>query len=306
MPKAVFGRDFEFLPPSELLSFEEITRVARIFVSLGARKIRVTGGEPLVRREIEHLVEMLAGIDGLEDLTLTTNGSLLAEKAELLRRAGLQRVSVSLDSIDDAVFRSMNDVGFGVVRVIEGIDAAVAAGFDPVKVNCVVKRGINETGIVDLIRRFRGSGVIVRFIEYMDVGQTNGWRLDDVVPAREILAAIDKEIPLVPVEANYRGEVARRYRFASGEGEIGIVSSVTQPFCGDCTRARLSSEGKVYTCLFASEGHDLRALVRGGATDSELREFISALWGAREDRYSEIRTSRTTALPKVEMSHIGG
>ncbi len=304
MPKEVFGRDYTFLPRSELLSFEEIERLARVFVGHGVEKIRITGGEPLLRRELERLVERLAAIDGL-DLTLTTNGSLLTQKAQALADAGLRRVTVSLDSLDDEAFRAMNDVDFPVARVLEGIEAAVAAGL-PVKVNMVVKRGVNEADVLPMARHFHGSGHTLRFIEYMDVGHSNGWRMDDVVPAAEIVTAIDAELPLEPLEANYRGEVARRYGYRDGGGEIGVIASVTQPFCGGCSRARLSAEGKLYTCLFAVRGHDLRALVRSGASDAELAERIGAIWRARSDRYSELRSERTLDLPKVEMSYIGG
>jgi GTP 3',8-cyclase len=304
-PKEVFGRDYPFLPRAELLTFEEIERVARTFVGLGVEKVRITGGEPLVRRDLETLVGLLARIDGL-DLTLTTNGALLAPKAQALKDAGLSRVTVSLDSLDDDVFRAMNDVDFPVERVLAGIDAALAAGLDPVKVNVVVKRGLNEDGILPMAQHFHGTGVVLRFIEYMDVGHTNGWRLDDVVPAAEIVAAVDAELPLEPVEPAYRGEVANRWRYRDGGGEIGVISSVTQPFCGDCTRARLSADGQVYTCLFAVKGHDLRALVRGGASDKELSAAIAAIWRARTDRYSELRSAATADLPKVEMSYIGG
>jgi len=306
MPKEVFGREFHFLPAVELLSFEEIARLVRIFIGLGVEKIRITGGEPLVRRDVDKLISMLAPIDGLKDLTLTTNGSLLAAKAAALKAAGLQRLSVSLDSLDDAVFRAMNDVDFPVARVLDGIEVAQRIGLAPIKVNVVVKRGANEHTIVDLARRFRDTGIIVRFIEYMDVGTTNGWRLDDVVPATEIFTTIDAALPLEPLEPNYSGEVARRYRFRDGGGEIGIIASVTQPFCGDCTRARLSSDGQLFTCLFASKGHDLRALLRSGASDAEIAQAIGRVWVARDDRYSEIRTSLTKAPHKVEMSRIGG
>ena len=304
MPKEVFGRDHRFLDRKELLSFEEIERVARTFVDLGVEKIRITGGEPLVRRNIEDLVARLAAIDGL-DLTLTTNASLLARKAEALRAAGLDRINVSLDSLDDATFRAMNDVDFPVARVLEGIEAAAAAGL-PVKVNAVVKRGVNDDGVVEMARHFRGTGHSLRFIEYMDVGATNGWRLDDVVPAAEIVERIDAAFPLEPVEAAYRGEVAQRFRYRDGAGEMGVIASVTQPFCGDCTRARISAEGKLYTCLFAVRGTDLRALLRGGATDDELRDAITGVWLRRTDRYSEIRTEQTSELPRIEMSYIGG
>jgi cyclic pyranopterin phosphate synthase len=305
MPKEVYGRDYAFLPRSELLSFEEIERVARMFVSLGVEKIRITGGEPLVRRDVERLVEKLAGIRSL-DLTLTTNGALLAAKAQALADAGLTRVTVSLDSLDDETFRRMNDVDFPVTRVLEGIEAASAAGLAPVKVNVVVKRGVNDDGILDLARFFHGRGHVVRFIEYMDVGHTNGWRLDDVLPASEIVRRIDEELPLEPVEPAYRGEVARRYRYRDGGGEVGVIASVTQPFCGDCTRARLSADGKLYTCLFAVRGHDLRALLRNGADDDELTAALADVWRARDDRYSELRSAETAELDKVEMSYIGG
>jgi cyclic pyranopterin phosphate synthase len=304
MPKEVFGRDYRFLPRRELLSFEEIERVARAFVGLGVRKLRITGGEPLVRRDLELLVSRLAALGDL-DLTLTTNGALLAAKAKVLAEAGLTRVTVSLDSLDDEVFRQMNDVDFPVARVLGAIDAVSDAGL-PVKVNVVVKRGVNEESVLDMARRFRGTGHAVRFIEYMDVGATNGWRLDDVVPAAEIVRAIGAEFPLEPVEPAYRGEVAERYRYLDGQGEIGVIASVTQPFCGNCTRARLSADGKLYTCLFAVRGHDLRALLRSGADDEELDAAVRAVWERRSDRYSELRTEQTAALRKVEMSYIGG
>ncbi len=306
MPKEVFGRDFRFQPPAQLLTFEEITRLARIFVDNGVEKLRITGGEPLIRRDVEKLVEMLAGLDGLKDLTLTTNGSLLVKKAQALKDAGLQRITVSLDSLDDAVFRAMNDVDFPVERVLEGMDAAREAGLWPIKINMVVKRGVNEHSIVDMARHFHGTGYILRFIEYMDVGTTNGWKMDDVVSAAEIVKAIDAELPLEPAEANYPGEVARRYRYKDGGGEIGVIASVTQPFCGDCTRARLSSEGLLYTCLFGVRGHDLRAPLREGKTDEELSEIVRRVWRVRADRYSELRTLETAPKRKVEMSHIGG
>jgi cyclic pyranopterin phosphate synthase len=306
MPKEVFGRDFQFLPSAALLTFEEITRLARIFIGQGVEKLRLTGGEPLVRRDLETLIAMLAPLPGLHDLTLTTNGSLLARKARALKDAGLQRITVSLDSLDNAVFKAMNDVDFPVERVLEGIAAAQAVGLAPIKINMVVKRGVNEQSVVDMARYFHGTGIILRFIEYMDVGSTNGWRLDDVVGGAEIVRMIDAVLPLEPAEANYRGEVAQRYRYRDGGGEIGIISSVTQPFCGDCTRARLSSEGLLYTCLFGLRGHDFRALLRGGATDAEITAFVQQVWRGRADRYSEIRTRATARRPKVEMSHIGG
>jgi cyclic pyranopterin phosphate synthase len=303
MPKEVYGRDHRFLERRELLSFEEIARIARVFTSAGVRKLRLTGGEPLVRRDLERLVAQLAELD--VDLTLTTNGSLLPQKAQLLADAGLDRVTVSLDSLDDAQFRALNDVDFPVDRVLEGIDAAAAAGL-PVKVNAVVKRGANDDQIVPMAAFFRERGHTLRFIEYMDVGHTNGWRLDDVVPAAEIVARLDDAFGVDPVEPAYRGEVARRWRYRDGAGEIGVIASVTQPFCGDCTRARLSAEGRVFTCLFAVRGHDLRAVVRGGASDDELAAAIRGLWGSRKDRYSELRSEATSDLPRVEMSYIGG
>jgi GTP 3',8-cyclase len=305
MPKEVFGREYQFLERDELLTFEEIERVARIFVAHGVTKIRLSGGEPLVRRHMERLVEMLGRIPGL-DLAMTTNASLLARKADSLKRAGLRRITVSLDSLDNDVFMAMNDVRFPVDRVLEGIEAAEAAGFRPIKINCVVRRGMNEHTVADMARRFKGTGHIVRFIEYMDVGTTNGWRLDDVVPAQQIVEMIDSEMPIEPIEPNYRGEVANRYRYTDGSGEIGIIASVTQPFCGNCTRARLSADGSIYTCLFATVGHDLRAALRDGASDDELSSLIAVVWARRGDRYSEIRSADTAALPKVEMSYIGG
>jgi cyclic pyranopterin phosphate synthase len=305
MPKEVFGKDYAFLERREILTFEEIARLARIFHGLGVEKIRLTGGEPLIRRNIEQLVELLAGIPGL-DLTLTTNGSSLQRKASALKAAGLRRITVSLDSLDDAVFRRLNDVDFPVARVLEGIDAAAAAGLTPVKVNMVVKRGENDDSILPMARFFRGTGHILRFIEYMDVGHTNGWRMNDVVTAREIIDLIGREMPLEPVDPNYPGEVAERWRYRDGSGEIGVIASVTQAFCRTCTRLRLSTEGKLYTCLFATIGHDLRALLRGGAPDEALRMAASGIWSKRADRYSEIRTSQTARLPKIEMSYIGG
>lgn len=306
MPKDVFGRDYPFLPRAELLSFEEITRLARIFVAHGVEKIRLTGGEPLLRKDIERLIEMLGRVEGLKDLTLTTNGSLLARKAQSLRSAGLGRVTVSLDSLDDAVFSAMNDVSFPVARVLEGIEAAAAAGLAPVKVNMVVKKGVNDGSVLEMAEFFRGSGHVLRFIEFMDVGSSNGWRMDQVVPAAEIVRSVDERWPLEPVDPNYAGEVANRYRYRDGAGEIGVIASVTQAFCSACTRARLSAEGKLYTCLFAVRGHDFRDLLRSGRTDQEIAEHLRSVWGARVDRYSEIRSSRTVDLPKVEMSYIGG
>jgi cyclic pyranopterin phosphate synthase len=304
----VFGRDFQFLPRAELLTFDELTRLAQIFVSLGVEKIRLTGGEPLVRRDLERLVGMLAVLPGLSDLTLTTNGSLLAAKAQVLRNAGLQRVTVSLDSLDEAVFAAMNDAGFPVAAVLEGIDAAEAAGLYPIKINMVVRRGINEDSVVPMARYFRPRGHVLRFIEYMDVGHTNGWRLDDVVPAAEIVARIDAEMPLEPGAPNYPGEVATRWRYRDGMGEVGIIASVTQPFCRDCTRARLTADGVLYTCLFATRGTDLRAPLRAGRPDEAIAAEIAGVWGRRDDRYSELRGLLTVAEPerRVEMSHIGG
>ncbi len=306
MPKEIFNREYEFLERELLLSFEEIERLTRIFVAHGVDKVRITGGEPLLRRDLEQLVRMLAAVEGLADLTLTTNGALLERKAESLAAAGLRRVTVSLDSLDDDTFKAMNDVGFPVSRVLDGIDAAARAGLDPVKVNMVVKRGVNDHSIPDMARHFKGSGHILRFIEYMDVGTTNGWRLDDVVPAAEIVETIAAELPIEPAEPNYPGEVARRWRYCDGDGEIGIVASVTRPFCAGCTRARISAEGRLYTCLFATSGHDLRHMLRSGASDAEISELVGAVWGNRSDRYSELRSAATVGLPKVEMSYIGG
>jgi cyclic pyranopterin phosphate synthase len=305
MPKEIFGPDYQFLQRAKILTFEEITRLARIFVAQGVRKIRLTGGEPLVRRDLPILIGMLAAIPDI-DLTLTTNGSLLVKQAAALKEAGLKRVSVSLDSLDDEIFKAMNDVDFPVEKVIEGMDAAAKAGLGPIKVNMVVKRGLNESSILPMSRFFREKGHILRFIEYMDVGHSNGWRLDDVVPAAEIIKMINAEMPLEPVDPNYRGEVAGRWRYKDGSGEIGVVASVTQAFCRDCNRARLSAEGQLYTCLFAIKGHDFRDLIRRGATDQEITNAITAVWGKRSDRYSEIRSENTLSLPKVEMSHIGG
>src|SRR5437660_6420236 len=304
MPKEVFGRDYAFLERTQLLSLEEIARVVGVFAALGVRTVRITGGEPLVRRNLEHLVELVAVIPGLE-LALTTNGALLPQKAEALARAGLDRVTVSLDSVDDATFRALNDVDFPVQRVLDGIDAAEAAGLR-VKVNAVVKRGANDDGIVALAEHFRGTPHTLRFIEYMDVGHTNGWRLDDVVSAEEIVRKLDAVWPLEPLEPARADETARRFRYRDGAGEIGVIASVTQPFCGGCSRARLSAEGRLHTCLFALKGHDLRAPLRLGAGDDELAELIRGIWGKRTDRYSELRTAKTSALPKVEMSYIGG
>jgi len=304
MPREVFDAHYSFLPHSAILSFEEIARLARIFVGLGVEKIRLTGGEPLVRRDLHRLVAMLKELD--VELTLTTNGSLLARNAPALAQAGLDRVTVSLDSLDEATFRAMNDVDFPVAKVLESIDAAAAAGLSPVKINMVVKRGVNDRDILPMAERWRGSGHIARFIEYMDVGSSNGWRMDDVVPSAEVVRRISERWPLEPVGANYAGEVAERWRYADGGGEIGVISSVTQAFCSSCTRMRLSTEGALFTCLFAQSGHDLKSLVRGGASDGEIRDQIAAVWQRRADRYSEIRTAETAKLQKVEMSYIGG
>ncbi|MDR1529513.1 MAG: GTP 3',8-cyclase MoaA [Burkholderiales bacterium] len=309
MPKNAFGRDHPFLSHDEVLRFEETARLAKIFVDLGVRKIRLTGGEPLLRKHLENLVELLVAIDGDIDLALTTNASMLAKKARVLREAGLRRITVSLDAIDDETFRRLNDVDFPLRRVLEGIDAATAAGFESIKINSVIRRGLNEHAILPLIKHFKGSGHIVRFIEFMDVGSTNGWRMDDVVSAAEIVRQIDAEYPLEAVDANYHGEVASRWRFKDGSGEIGVIASVTRAFCRDCTRARLSTNGKVFTCLFATEGYDLRGLLRKGADDETLMRTVMALWQMRGDHYSEIRMSNTVfdrGAQKIEMSYIGG
>lgn len=306
MPKDVFGPGFQFLPHGELLTFEEIVRVAKLFRGFGVQKVRLTGGEPLVRAQIEKLIEMLAiALPGV-DLTLTTNGSALKAKAQALKAAGLTRITVSLDSLDDATFRAVNDVAFPVAKVLEGIEAARTAGFDSVKVNMVVKRGINDAHIVDMARYFKGSGNIVRFIEFMDVGSTNGWKMDHVVPSAEVVRAIDDVFPCEPVHPNYSGEVAKRWRYKDGSGEFGVISSVTEAFCNSCTRARLSSDGTMYTCLFASQGYDFKSLLRSEKSDDEIRETIATIWRARDDRYSEIRTNETAKSRKVEMSYIGG
>ena len=306
MPKEIFNRDYEFLARGALLSFEEIDRVARSFVRHGVRKIRLTGGEPLLRKGIEGLIAKLSLIPDLEEVTLTTNGALLGRKAQDLAAAGLRRVTVSLDSMQDAVFAAMNDVGFGVQGVLDGITAAAEAGLTPIKINMVVKRGVNEGSILDMARHFKGSGHTLRFIEYMDVGTTNGWRLDDVVPARDIVQMLDQEFGIEPVGPSYRGEVAQRWRYRDRTGEVGVISSVTQPFCSDCTRARLSAEGVLYTCLFATSGTDLREVLRAGASDKMLDEVVCGLWTNRADRYSETRSSQTVGLRKVEMSYLGG
>jgi cyclic pyranopterin phosphate synthase len=303
MPREVFDANHQFLPHSAILSFEEIARLARVFVGLGVHKLRLTGGEPLVRRDLQRLVAMLAELPA--EITLTTNGSLLAKQAKALKAAGLHRVTVSLDSLDDATFRAMNDADYPVAKVVDAIEVAAAEGL-PVKVNTVVKRGVNDQDIVRMAERWRGTGHIARFIEYMDVGSSNGWRMDDVVPSAEVVKRISARWPLVPVDANYAGEVAERWRYVDGAGEIGVISSVTQAFCSTCNRMRLSTEGSLFTCLFAQSGHDLKSLVRGGATDEELRNEIAAVWQRRTDRYSEIRTEATSRERKVEMSYIGG
>src|SRR6202171_4502920 len=306
MPAEVFGKDYAFLPRDAILTFEEIARVVRVAAAHGVTKVRLTGGEPLVRREIKRLVAMVATVNGVEDIAMTTNGATLAGKAQALKDAGLTRITVSLDSLDDQVFEAMNGVGAPLARVLEGIDAASAAGLLPIKLNAVVKRGLNDAGILDLARFARERGFVLRFIEYMDVGTTNGWRLDDVVPAAEIVETIGAHYPVEAIGAHYPGEVARRYRYADGQGEIGVISSVTQPFCQGCTRARLTAEGKLYTCLFASAGHDVRALLRGSGGDVGLEALLSRGWRDRADRYSEERASLTAPRERIEMSYVGG
>jgi cyclic pyranopterin phosphate synthase len=310
MPKEVFGRDYAFLPRDEILSYEEIRRLASVFVGLGVQKLRITGGEPTVRRGLPELVAMLAALrtpdGGQLDLALTTNGSALRQLARPLADAGLRRVTVSLDSLDDATFRRMNGVDVPVAKVLDGIDAAREAGLGPIKINVVLKRGENDDGILDLARWARDEGHILRFIEYMDVGTTNGWRLDEVVPAMEVVETIGREWPLEAEAPSYAGEVAERWRYADGRGEIGVIASVTRPFCGDCTRARLSAEGKLYTCLFSAVGHDLRDPLRAGLSDDELAGLVSRVWAGRDDRYSELRAAATNHLPKIEMFALGG
>ena len=307
MPKEIFGAGYPFLPNDEVLSFEEITRLGRVFAAHGVQKFRLTGGEPLVRRNLEQLVAMLVEIEGVDDIAMTTNGSLLSlKKAKALREAGLRRVTVSLDSLDDAVFKSMNDVNFPVSKVLQAIEHATEVGFDPVKIDMVVRRGYNEESILPMVERFRGTSIILRFIEFMDVGSTNGWQMQDVVPAQEILDRVNAEWPIEPVDPNYPGEVAARWRYLDGQGEIGVVASVTMPFCADCNRARLSADGQLYTCLFGINGHDFRDLLRSGASDDDLGSALRGVWSNRVDRYSEIRSANTIRLKKVEMSRIGG
>jgi cyclic pyranopterin phosphate synthase len=310
MPRAVFDQNYPFLPRSDLLGFDEIVRLARLFVEHGVNKLRITGGEPLLRRNLDELIEQLAQLrsaDGARiDLTLTTNGSLLARKAEALKKAGLTRVTVSLDALEDSIFKQMNDADFTAPDVLAGIDAAAAAGLGPIKVNMVVQRGINESQILPMVRRFRGTPHILRFIEYMDVGHTNGWLHDQVMPSREVVKLIDAAFPLESVASSYRGEVAERWRYLDGAGEIGVISSVSEPFCGDCTRARISPEGRLYTCLFASGGTDLRAPLRQGASDEVMSNLIRDIWEHRSDRYSEVRSEGSGATDKIEMSYIGG
>jgi cyclic pyranopterin phosphate synthase len=319
MPKEVFDKDYAFLPQSSLLSFQEITRLARIFVAHGVEKIRLTGGEPLLRRRVEVLIEMLASLRTPEgkplDITLTTNASLLAKKAQSLKDAGLQRVTVSLDGLDDAIFRRMNGVDFPVADVLKGIEAAQKVGLWPIKINMVVKRGVNDAEILPMARHFRHSGAVLRFIEYMDVGASNGWRMDEVVSSKQVIERINAEFPVTAIDPNYIGETAERWRYADGAGEIGVISSVTQAFCSDCTRARLSTEGKLFLCLFASQGHDLRALLRGDCTDGQIAAGVGHIWQARTDRYSEQRAALPAdadsapskiLLKRVEMSYIGG
>ena len=307
MPKEVFNKNYRFLPRRELLSFEEIERVVRAFAQVGVSKVRITGGEPLLRNDLEHLIERIHAVHGISDISLTTNASLLTRKrAQSLRDAGLRRVNISLDALDDATFKRVNDVDIDVQTVLHGIENAASVDFDAVKVNMVVKKGLNDNGIVPMARFFHGTGQILRFIEFMDVGNSNGWNLDDVVTTQEIADMINAELPIEPAQPNYRGEVAKRWQYRDGGGEIGIISSVSQPFCGDCSRARLSAVGSIYTCLFATDGHDLRTPLREGCSDAELLERVRALWSVREDRYSETRTQVSILRPKVEMSFIGG
>ncbi len=308
MPAEVYGERYEFLPKADVLTYEEIARLARVFVNMGVNKLRLTGGEPLIRKDLHHLVGLLAGIEGVEDLALTTNGYLLAQQAQALKDAGLRRVTVSLDTLNDDIFGEMNGRNYGTERILEGIRKAGEVGFHSIKVNAVVKKGLNDHGVVELARYFKGTDHIIRFIEYMDVGNRNGWKLDHVVPSREVIRRINEEMPLEPVGKNYRGEVADRYRYVDGTGEVGVISSVSEPFCGSCTRIRLAPDGSVYTCLFAGQGHDLKTSLRAGASDEEMERLIKDIWCKRTDRYSEKRTSLTgsRAKKKVEMYRIGG
>ncbi len=306
MPADVFGPDHAFLPRREILDYEEIARLARVFAGLGTRKLRITGGEPLLRRDLPDLIALLRAAPGIDDIALTTNGLLLPTFARALKQAGLSRVTVSLDSLDDKVFGRMNGRGIGTAPVLKGIGAALEAGLTPLKINMVVKRGENDAEIEAMAQRWRGSGVVLRFIEYMDVGTTNGWRLDDVVPAREIVARVHARWPLESADPSYKGEVAGRWRYADGQGEIGVISSVTNTFCGDCTRARLSARGELFTCLFAGAGHDLKGPLRAGVSQDDLRALIEGIWRGREDRYSELRNANTAGLPRAEMSYLGG
>jgi GTP 3',8-cyclase len=310
MPREVFGPGYAFVPRNELLTLEEIARIAQVFAMAGMRKVRITGGEPMIRRNLEHLIEMLDAIDGVEDISMTTNGSMLTlGRAQDLKRMGLKRLTVSLDALDDETFKRINDVDYPVSRVLDGIENARAAGFTGIKVNAVVRRGFNEHAVLPLAEHFRGTDCIVRFIEFMDVGETNGWNMKDVIPARELVRQIDARYALEPVSPNYRGEVAKRWRYRDSEGEIGFITSVTESFCGECSRARLSAVGKIYTCLFGTEGHDIRELLRAEASDAQLLRRLSEIWQPRTDRYSELRSqflADSVARPKVEMSHIGG
>jgi cyclic pyranopterin phosphate synthase len=310
MPREVFGPGYAFVPRDDLLRLEEIARLTRVFAGLGVRKVRITGGEPMIRRNLEYLIEAVSAITGIDDISMTTNASLLTRRrAESLREAGLKRLTVSLDALDEETFRQVNDVDFPVASVLKGIDNAQAAGYESIKVNAVIKRGLNDDSILPLARYFQGTGLILRFIEFMDVGSTNNWKLDEVIPATEMMAMIDQEMAIEPLSPNYQGEVAKRWRYVDGSGEVGFITSVTESFCRDCTRARLTAIGQVYTCLFAAKGHDLRGPLRAGASDEVLTGVIRSLWGAREDRYSELRGQvpvDVLAAPRVEMSHIGG
>jgi len=306
MPKAIFGHGYHFLPKDELLTFEEITRIVYIFVSLGTRKVRLTGGEPMLRRGIEELVSQLADISELEDLAMTTNGSAPLERIQTLKDAGLKRFTISLDSLDNEIFQKMNDVDFPVSKVLKWVDTCIEHGLEPVKLNMVVKRGVNEDSIIPMAKKFNSPNTILRFIEFMDVGNSNGWRLDDVVTASQILEKINTEIPIEPLDPNYVGEVAKRWRYKESGNEFGIVASVTQPFCGDCSRIRLSANGSLYTCLFAIKNHDIKSMLRDGSSDDQIAQRIYDIWKEREDRYSQIRSENTNDLPKVEMSFIGG